>query len=70
MNASETIDSYVRPFVTVVLVAVYCYLAVIGKVSVEVFGGTVTMVVLFWFKSREDEKKDKQVLEAVKEAKR
>jgi hypothetical protein len=54
----------------VVLVAVYCYLAVIGKVSVEVFGGTVTMVVLFWFKSREDEKKDKQVLEAVKEAKR
>jgi hypothetical protein len=70
MNASETIDSYVRPFVTVAFTLVFCYLAIMGTISADVFVPTVTMVLIYWFKSRDEAKKDEQVIAQIKEAKR
>jgi hypothetical protein len=69
-SATETVDSYVRPFVTIAFTLVFCYLAIIGKIGPDVFVPTVTMVLIYWFKSRDEAKKDEQVIAQIKEAKR
>jgi hypothetical protein len=66
---NEIVDAYVRPFVTVSLTLVFCYLAVMGDITADVFVPTVTMVLIYWFKSRDDEKKSEQVIAQIKESK-
>lgn len=46
----------IRPLITFLFAAAFIYLAIIGKVSVEAFTGLVTLVVKYWFDSREQEK--------------
>jgi len=67
---SETLNGYVRPAVTIAFTAVFCYLAVIDKISSEVFVPTVTMVLVYWFKSRDEQKAGEQIIAQIKESKK
>jgi len=67
---SEGVSAYVRPYITILMVTVFCYLAVVGTIGPEVFVPTVTMVVVYWFKSREEEKKGEQIIAQMKEVNR
>lgn len=66
----ESLNGYVRPAVTIAFTACFCYLAVMGTITPDVFVPTVTMVLIYWFKSRDDAKKDEQIIAQIKEVKK
>ena len=45
----------VRPLVTLMITATFCYLSIIGRIPVEAFLTIVGVVVTFWFTSRQRE---------------
>ena len=45
----------VRPLVTVMLTATFCWLSLTGKIPVEAFVSVVSVVITFWFASRQKE---------------
>ena len=53
----DRMNSLVRPAITFIFALTFCFLAVIDKVSPDTFVGAVTMVLTWWFKSRDEEKK-------------
>jgi hypothetical protein len=53
---NEIINSYIRPGVTVLFAAVFCYGFLTAMIGSDVFTGVATMVIVYWFKSRDDEK--------------
>jgi hypothetical protein len=55
-----------RPLVTLVLICTACYLAVMGTIDPKDFLSLATIVVLFWFKERQDEKSSQQVITQMK----
>lgn len=55
-----------RPFVTVMLIGTACYLAVMGSIDAKDFLSLATIVVLFWFKERQDSKASEQATEQIK----
>jgi len=67
---AETLNGYVRPAVTIAFTGVFCYLAVIGTITPDVFVPTVTMVLIYWFKSRDELKQGEQIIAQIKEAKK
>lgn len=42
----------IRPFVTIMLSMVFCYLALIGKINPDVFTSVVITVTTYWFADR------------------
>ena len=52
----DAIQTAVRPLVTVMLTACFCYGFVTDKVSAEAFIGVVGVVVTFWFNQRQQDK--------------
>lgn len=67
---SENLSDYVRPIITLSLTAVFCWGFVVGMITAEVFVPTAVSILTWWFKSRDEEKKSAQVIEAaVKEVK-
>lgn len=59
-----------RPFHATLLIATTCYLAIAGTVDGKDFLGLATVVVLFIFKDRSDEKTQSKVIEQIKELKK
>ena len=55
-----------RPLVTLVLIGTACYLAVIGSIDAKDFLSLATIVVLFWFKERQDSKATEQATEQIR----
>lgn len=49
---AEQFNSVVRGGITVALVLVFCYLAVVKVIDGQVFAQTVASVIAFWFASR------------------
>ena len=62
----ESVNGYVRPLVTLAFTSCFCYLAIMGTITPDVFVPTVTMVIGFWFRARDDAKEDKQVINQIK----
>lgn len=72
MNNTFDVEKWVgltRPLVTFMLIATACYLAIVGRIEVGRFLELVTIVALFWFKERSDEKNQRQVIEQIREIK-
>ncbi len=59
-----------RPLVTLGLIGTLCYLVIAGvkpdNIDYKDFINLVMIVALFWFKSRDDEKKTEQAIETIK----
>jgi lipopolysaccharide export LptBFGC system permease protein LptF len=55
-----------RPFVTIVLICAVSYMAIVGQVDSKDYLSLVTVVVLFWFRERSEEKVQQQVAAQVK----
>jgi hypothetical protein len=66
----ETFSSYVRPVLTVSFTGAFIYGFLAGMIGADVFTGVATMVIIYWFKSRDEAKTGEQVIAAVKEAKK
>lgn len=54
---TEILSSYVRPAVTVAFTAAFIYGFLSGAIGADVFTSTATMVIVYWFKARDEEKK-------------
>jgi hypothetical protein len=67
---SEQLNGYVRPAVTIAFTGTFCYLSIIGTITPDVFVPTVTMVLIYWFKSRDEQKQGEQIIAQIKEAKK
>ena len=52
----EVLNGYVRPFVTVLFSGVFCYGFLVKMIGADVFTGVATMVIIYWFKSRDEDK--------------
>ena len=55
-----------RPLVTILLIGTACYLAITGTVDPKDFLSLATVVILFWFKDRSDEKSKEQVTDQIR----
>lgn len=55
---NEKLNSAVRPFITILFALTFCFLTITGIISGDVFVGTVTMILTWWFKSRDESRKD------------
>jgi hypothetical protein len=59
-----------RPLVTLGLIGTLCYLVIMGvkpdDIDYKDFVNLVMIAVLFWFKSRDDERKTEQAIETIK----
>jgi hypothetical protein len=59
-----------RPLVTLLLIATLCYLVIMtvkpDSIDYKDFVNLVMIVALFWFKSRDDEKKTEQAIATIK----
>jgi hypothetical protein len=55
-----------RPLVTICLIGTACYLAIVGMIDAKDFLSLVTVVVLFWFKERQDAKSSEQTINQIK----
>lgn len=53
----ETLEKAIRPIITAAFTAAFIFGFVAEKIGSDVFVGTATMVIIYWFKSRDDEKK-------------
>lgn len=51
------LSSYVRPVITVAFTAAFLYGFMADKIGADVFVSTATMVIIYWFKTRDEEKK-------------
>ena len=62
--------SATRPLVTLLLIGTLCYLVLVGvkpgDIDFKDFINLVMIVALFWFKSRDDERKTEQAIETIK----
>ena len=56
MDTQEKYRAWVRPIVTVAFAMAFVYLTVVGVVKPDAFVATATAVIMFWFKSRDDQK--------------
>ena len=56
MNSTEKYIAWVRPAVTIMFSGAFVYLAIIGTVPSDAFVATSTAILMFWFKSRDDQK--------------
>jgi hypothetical protein len=54
-----------RPLVTIMLIGTVCYLAIMYKIDAKDFLSLATIVVLFWFKERQDQKTSEQTLSQI-----
>ena len=52
----ESFNNAIRGFITSALTLVFCYLALIEKVSSEVFTSAFITVLVWWFASRDKDK--------------
>lgn len=55
---TETINAYIRPAVTVLFTIVFCYGFLAEKIGADVFTGIATAVIVFWFRSRDEDKRE------------
>lgn len=69
MLESDGLSGLVRPIITLALTGVFSYLAVVGTIAADVFVPTVTMVLIYWFKSRDEAKKSDDAVAQIKAAK-
>jgi hypothetical protein len=53
----EQFKSLVRPIITLAFAGAFIYMSVMGTISNDAFLGLATLVVKFWFDSRQEEKK-------------
>jgi hypothetical protein len=56
MTLTEIVTSYIRPAVTVLFAMVFCYGFLVTTIGADVFTGVATMVIIYWFKSRDEER--------------
>lgn len=54
---TEIISGYVRPAVTLSFTGAFIYGFIAGMIGADVFVSTATMVIVYWFKTRDEEKK-------------
>jgi len=55
-----------RPLVTLILICTLCYLAIVGEIDAKDFMSLSMVVVLFWFKERQDAKASEQMTSQIK----
>jgi len=53
----EKINTYVRPIITVALTAAFIYGFIVAAITADVFVPIASMVITWWFKSRDEQKK-------------
>ena len=54
--SQEILNGYIRPLVTVLFAGVFCWGFIVEMIGADVFTGVATMVIIYWFKSRDEEK--------------
>ena len=54
---NEIVSSYVRPAITVAFTGAFIYGFMVDVIGSDVFTSTATMVIVYWFKARDEEKK-------------
>lgn len=54
--SQEILNGYIRPLVTVLFAGVFCWGFIVTMIGADVFTGVATMVIIYWFKSRDEDK--------------